>query len=147
MFIFSHCSFSRQFFYHALLRKYGVSRVVTYVLADNYANLKAGSPYLKSIGRVFGKPSSCIFAHIRPSGGIKPPPRRRSPRALSLSEREEISRGLVAGRSLRTIAATLMRSPSTISREISRNGGSLGVCREQNRSDAHGIPGRTSWPV
>ena len=37
---------------------------------------------LKSIGRVFGKPSSCIFAHIRPSGGIKPPPRRRAPRAL-----------------------------------------------------------------
>ena len=36
---------------------------------------------LKSIGRVFGKPSSCIFAHIRPSGGIKPPPRRRSRRA------------------------------------------------------------------
>ena len=102
---------------------------------------------LKSIGRVFGKPSSCIFAHIKPSGGIKPPPRRRSPRALTLSEREEISRGLVAGRSLRTIAATLMRSPSTISREISRNGGSLGVCREQNRSDTHGIPGRTSWPV
>ena len=78
---------------------------------------------LKSIGRVFGKPSSCIFAHIRPSGGIKPPPRRRSPRALTLSEREEISRGLVAGRSLRTIAATLARSASTISREISRNGG------------------------
>jgi len=78
---------------------------------------------LKSIGRVFGKPSSCIFAHIRPSGGIKPPPRRRSPRALTLSEREEISRGLVAGRSLRTIAATLARSPSTISREISGNGG------------------------
>jgi len=77
----------------------------------------------KSNGRVFGKPASCIFAHIRPSGGIKPPPRRRSPRALSLSEREEISRGLVAGRSLRTIAATLARSPSTISREISRNGG------------------------
>ena len=78
---------------------------------------------LKSIGRVFGKPSSCIFAHIRPSGGIKPPPRRRSQRALTLSEREEISRGLVAGHSLRTIAATLARSPSTISREISGNGG------------------------
>ena len=78
---------------------------------------------LKAIGRVFGKPSSCIFAHIRPSGGIKPLPRRRSPRVLSLAEREEISRGLVAGRSLRSIAAALARSPSTISREISRNGG------------------------
>ena len=78
---------------------------------------------LKAIGRVFGKPSSCIFAHIRPSGGIKPLSRRRSLRVLSLAEREEISRGLVAGRSLRSIAAALARSPSTISREISRNGG------------------------
>src|SRR5258708_25380581 len=72
---------------------------------------------LTAIGRVFGKPSSCIFNHIRPSGGIKPPPRRRSPRVLSLAEREEISRGLVAGRSLRSIAAALARSPSTISRD------------------------------
>lgn len=78
---------------------------------------------LKSIGRVFGKTSSSIFAHIRPSGGIKPAPRRRSVRALTLAEREEISRGLVGGRSLRAIAAALRRAPSTISREISRNGG------------------------
>lgn len=78
---------------------------------------------LKSIGRVFGKTSSSIFAHIRPSGGVKPAPRRRSLRALTLAEREEISRGLVAGRSLRAIAAALRRAPSTISREISRNGG------------------------
>ena len=42
---------------------------------------------LKSIGRVFGKPSSCIFAHIRPSGGIMPPVRRRSRLALTLGER------------------------------------------------------------
>jgi IS30 family transposase len=78
---------------------------------------------LKSIGRVFGKTSSSIFAHIRPSGGIKPAPRRRSVRALTLAEREEISRGLVGGRSLRAIAAALRRAPSTISREIGRNGG------------------------
>ena len=78
---------------------------------------------LKSIGRVFGKTSSSIFAHIRPSGGIKPAARRRSSRALTLPEREEISRGLVAGRSLRAIATALRRAPSTISREISRNGG------------------------
>jgi len=44
---------------------------------------------LKSIGRAFGKPSSCIFAHIRPSGGIMPPVRRRSCLALTLGEREE----------------------------------------------------------
>jgi IS30 family transposase len=51
---------------------------------------------MKSIGRVFDKPSSCIFNHIRPSGGIKPAARRRSRLALTLAEREEISRGLVA---------------------------------------------------
>ena len=79
---------------------------------------------LKSIGRVFGKTSSSIFAHISPSGGIRPPPRRRSRLALTLAEREEISRGLVHGHSLRRIACSLGRAPSTVSREIARNGGS-----------------------
>jgi IS30 family transposase len=79
---------------------------------------------LKSIGRALGKPSSCIFGHMSPSGGIMPPVRRRSRLALSLAEREEISRGLVAGRSLRSMAAALGRSASTLSREIGRNGGS-----------------------
>jgi len=78
---------------------------------------------LKSIGRVFGKTSSSIFAHLRPHGGIRPSPRRRAPAALSLAEREEISRGLAAGTSLRSIAAALGRAPSTISRELRRNGG------------------------
>ena len=53
---------------------------------------------LKAIGRVFGKPSSCIFSHLSVSGGIRPPSRRRSRLALTLAEREEISRGLVASR-------------------------------------------------
>lgn len=80
---------------------------------------------LKSIGRALGKPSSCIFAaHIRPSGGIMPSVRRRSRLALTLGEREEISRGLAAGRSVRSMARALGRSPSTVSREIGRNGGS-----------------------
>jgi transposase, IS30 family len=79
---------------------------------------------LKVIGRVFGKPSSCIFSHLSPSGGIRPPFRRRSRLALTLTEREEISRGLVAGRSVRSMALALGRSPSTVSREIGRNGGS-----------------------
>jgi IS30 family transposase len=73
---------------------------------------------LKSIGRVLGRTSSCIFNHIRYSGGIGPPPRRRSRLALTLAKREEISRGLVAGRSLRSMARALGRSPSTLSREI-----------------------------
>ena len=78
---------------------------------------------LHAIGRVLGKPHSCIFNHLRPSGGIMPPARRRSRLALTLAEREEISRGLVAGRPVRSMARALGRSPSTVSREISRNGG------------------------
>jgi len=79
---------------------------------------------LKAIGRVLGKPSSCIFSHLSVSGGIRPPSRRRSRLALTLAEREEISRGLVASRSVRSMALALRRAPSTISREIGRNGGS-----------------------
>jgi IS30 family transposase len=78
---------------------------------------------LKSIGRAFGKPSSCIFAHLKPSGGIMPPARRRSGLALTIAEREEISRGIVEGQSVRAIARMLARAASTVSREISRNGG------------------------
>ena len=62
---------------------------------------------LKAIGRVLGKPSSCIFSHLSVSGGIRPPSRRRSRLALALAEREEISRGLVAGRSVRSMAMAL----------------------------------------
>ena len=78
---------------------------------------------LKSIGRVFGKNSSSIFNHLKPSGGIRPPPRQRSRLALTLAEREEISRGLVAGCSIRSMASFLGRAVSTVSREINRNGG------------------------
>ena len=56
-------------------------------------------------------------------GGIRPRTRCRSPQALTLAAREEISRGLAAGRSLRSVAQGLSRSPSTLSREIRRNGG------------------------
>jgi len=78
---------------------------------------------LTSIGRGFDRPSSSIFGQLSPSGGIRPPPRRRSRLALTLSQREEISRGVVSDLSLRTIAIQLGRAPSTISREINRNGG------------------------
>lgn len=78
---------------------------------------------LKSIGRLFDRDSSSIFAQLSPTGGIRPPERRRSRLALTISEREEISRGIVQDLSLRTIASQLGRSPSTISREINRNGG------------------------
>jgi IS30 family transposase len=78
---------------------------------------------LNAIGRVFDRHSSSIFGVLSPSGGIRPPDRKRSRLALTLTEREEISRGLVAGLSLRTIASQLARAPSTISREVQRNGG------------------------
>jgi IS30 family transposase len=78
---------------------------------------------LNSIGRHFDRPSSSIFNMLAPTGGIRPLPRRRSRLALTFSEREEISRGLADCLSLRVIAAQLGRSPSTISREIQRNGG------------------------
>ena len=60
---------------------------------------------------------------ISTQGGIRPPPRRRSSRALSAAEREWIGEGLAAGCSLRMIARHLKRSPSTISREVKRNRG------------------------
>src|SRR5664279_4285527 len=78
---------------------------------------------LKAIGRAFGKESSSIYFQVSPHGGIRPAPRRRSRLALTLSEREEISRGIAVHRSARSMAGLLGRSPSTVSREIARNGG------------------------
>lgn len=78
---------------------------------------------MKSIGREICKPSSSIFNHIRSTGGFTPIVRRRAPAVLSLAEREEISRGLVAGQSIRSIARLLKRASSTVSREVARNGG------------------------
>ena len=78
---------------------------------------------LNAIGRTFDRPSSSIFNLLAPTGGIRPPPRKRSTSSLTLYEREEISRGLVADLSLRVIATQLGRAPSTISREVKRNGG------------------------
>lgn len=79
---------------------------------------------MSSIGRGFDRDSSSIYPLLSRTGGIRPPERRRSRLALTLAEREEISRGLTAGASMRSIARGLRRSPSTISREVGRNGGS-----------------------
>src|SRR5512132_2380675 len=65
---------------------------------------------------------SGVYRVLALNGGIAPA-RRRAPRALRLEEREEISRGIAASRSIRRIAQCLGRSPSTVSREIRRNGG------------------------
>jgi len=78
---------------------------------------------LHAIARLFDRSHGSIAGVLSRTGGIRPPQKRRSRLALSLAEREEISRGVVAGQSLRTIAVSLGRAPSTISREINRNGG------------------------
>jgi IS30 family transposase len=78
---------------------------------------------LHAIARLFDRYHNSIRRIVAASGGIRPQPRRRSPLALSLADREEISRGIVASQSLRSIAAGLGRSPSTVSRELRRNGG------------------------
>ena len=83
---------------------------------------KAGES-LESIARLFDRHHPSIERILREHGGIRPPARRRSPSALTLEEREEISRGIATGCSIRSIAASLGRAPSTISREITRNGG------------------------
>lgn len=81
---------------------------------------------LQQIAQLFDRNHSSIQRILAETGGIQPRPRCRSRRALSLAEREEISRGLVAGHSIRSIARLLRRAPSTISREIDRNGGPSG---------------------
>src|SRR5258707_13798356 len=78
---------------------------------------------LKAIGRAFGKQSSSIYFLVAPHGGIRPAQRRRSRPALTLAGREVISRGVTAHQSARSIARLLGRSPSTVSREMGRNGG------------------------
>jgi IS30 family transposase len=71
------------------------------------------------------------------TGGVRPPERRRSEHNLSLDEREEISRGLAASKSLQAIAARLGRPPSTVSREVRRNGGvdNYRACAADRRAD------------
>lgn len=77
----------------------------------------------RSIGRRLGRSGAAIRALMGSTGGVKPRQQCWSSRQLSLSEREEISRGLAAGDSIRTIASRLGRAPSTVSRELARNGG------------------------
>jgi len=76
-----------------------------------------------SIARLFDRYHTSVRGIIAATGGIRPPERRRSRLALTLAEREEISRGIARDLSLRAIAARLGRAPSTISREVNRNGG------------------------
>ncbi|MDP9432503.1 MAG: helix-turn-helix domain-containing protein [Actinomycetota bacterium] len=78
---------------------------------------------LPSVARQLGAPVQQVRRYVPQTGGVRPRPVGRSTRHLSLQEREEVSRGLAAGWSMRRIAAQLGRHPSTVSREVARNGG------------------------
>jgi IS30 family transposase len=89
---------------------------------DIWSRWKAGQS-LHEIGRAFGKPHTSIHCLLLRHGGIVPPVRRRSRLALTLAEREDISRGIASGSSIRDIAKGLQRVVSTVSREVARHGG------------------------
>ncbi|TCS59770.1 IS30 family transposase [Varunaivibrio sulfuroxidans] len=91
------------------------------VIWDEWKN---GIPMIQ-IARAIEKPPATIFSYLRYHGGIQLRHRIRSTRSLSLGEREEISRGVVTGQSIRSIASFLGRSASTVCREIKKNGGRL----------------------
>ncbi|MDP9394893.1 MAG: helix-turn-helix domain-containing protein, partial [Actinomycetota bacterium] len=77
----------------------------------------------RSVARQLGAPVQHVRRYVGQNGGVRPRPAGRSARHLSLREREEISRGLAAGWTMRRIAAGLGRPASTVSREVARNGG------------------------
>jgi IS30 family transposase len=83
---------------------------------------KAGQS-LHEIGRAFDKPHTTIHQFLLPSGGIRPAARRRSRLALTLAEREDVSRGIASGSSIREIARRMERAASTVSREVRHHGG------------------------
>jgi IS30 family transposase len=90
---------------------------------------------IHDIARLFDRYHSSVQGIFARCGGIRPPIRRRSARSLTLAEREEISRGIAARRSLRSIALRLGRAPSTVSREVQGNGGRRGY-RASRADDA-----------
>ena len=85
--------------------------------------LRAEGGSVASIARAIHRPTGTVQGFLVASGGVRPKDRTRRPAALRLEEREDISRGLAAGETLRSIARRLGRAPSTISREVERNGG------------------------
>jgi len=103
--------------------------------AQMWARWKEGWT-MHQIAQLFDRGHSSIHRIIAESSGIQPPQRRRSQLALTLVEREEISRALVTGHSIRSIAARIGRAPSTVSREIKRNGGQASYRASQADSAA-----------
>ena len=103
---------------------------------------------LHAIARLFDRHHTSVRGIIARLGGVRPPQRRRSRLALTVAEREEISRGVVAGHSMRSIAVSLGRAPSTVSRELGRNGGRRGtgrVKRTRRPGIVRGVPSPVDW--
>lgn len=97
-------------------------RLSAEVCDEIWVRLRGGHA-AKPTARALGLPTSTVRAYLIRCGGIRPDPRCRSTDRLSFAEREEISRGLAAGWSLRAIASGLGRAPSTVSREVASHGG------------------------
>ena len=104
---------------------------------------------LHQIAHLFNRAHTSVRGVLAQTGGIRPPQRRRSAIALTLAEREEISRAVAEGQSIRSIAARLGRAPSTVSREIRRNGGQADY-RATEQTTLPGIvrfvPSAANWP-
>jgi IS30 family transposase len=90
--------------------------------AEMWCRYKAGESIL-GIGQALDRSQTTVHRELQYTGGIAPPERRRSSRVLSLVEREEVSRGIAAGDTIRAIARGLSRAVSTVSQEVSRHGG------------------------
>ena len=90
--------------------------------AEIWAALRRGGT-ISRVARSVGRHPGTVHDFLARTGGVRPAPRRRAERRLTLAEREELSRGLAAGLSFRAIASGLGRTPSTVSREVARNGG------------------------
>lgn len=103
-----------------MVRRY--QRLSSAEMDEIWVRLRAGHA-AKPTARALGLPTSTVRTYLLRCGGIRPVPRRRGRDRLRFEEREEISRGLAAGRSLRAIAAGLSRSASTVSREVAAGGG------------------------
>src|SRR5271167_640688 len=100
-------------------KRFGLSAIQK---SDIWRRWKAGQT-LHEIGRAFDKPHTSIRCLLLPRGGIPPAARHRSRIALTLAEREDISRGIASGSSIREISRHLERAASTVSREVKRHGG------------------------
>jgi len=115
---------------------------------DLWARWKQGQP-MSEIARALEKNHGSIHYAVSLHGGIPPAERRRSRLALSLPEREEVSRGIAAGHPLRQIASMIQRAPSTISREIARNGGAVAIGRVRPIGEPgirRVVPSVAGWP-